>query len=153
MRKPLTVVAVALTVLALGTGAAAQNPPATPPAVVVVQARDFGAIEGARLYQAYCASCHGWDGKGTGPAARSMPTAVPDLTKITSTHTDTDCFRHVLAELQLGHRSQAQPKVTEKDLDMPNWGPIFYAMSSDPALGNMRIHNVAKYVTSLQAAK
>jgi mono/diheme cytochrome c family protein len=155
MRKNLTLLAVALLVLALGASVAAQSPPPpkAPPAVVVVNAHDFGAIEGARLYQAYCASCHGWDGKGNGPAARSMPAPVPDLTQLAATHTDTDCFRHVLAQLQEGHRPPNEPKMSEKDLDMPNWGPIFKSMSSDPGIGYLRLRNVSQYVTTIQTKK
>lgn len=155
MRKHVAFVAVALVVGALGASVAAQSPPraSAPPAVIVVPARDFGAIEGAKLYEAYCSSCHGVDGKGNGPAARALQPSPPDLTRIQATHTDTDCFRHVLAELRLGHRTSAEPKVSGRDLDMPNWGPIFYAMTMDPVVGSMRLQNVASHVVSIQAAK
>jgi mono/diheme cytochrome c family protein len=75
MRNTLTLLAVALLALTLGASAAAQSPPApsAPPKVAIVEARTFGVIEGAKLYEIYCASCHGQDGKGNGPAARALP--------------------------------------------------------------------------------
>jgi len=34
---------------------------------------------GARVYALYCASCHGEDGSGEGPAARSLPNKPRDF--------------------------------------------------------------------------
>lgn len=38
--------------------------------------------EGGRLYQHYCASCHGLDGRGSGPVTPALKTIPPDLTRI-----------------------------------------------------------------------
>ena len=109
MRKPLAIIVVALAVLALGASAAAQSQPAqnATPTVVTTNAKDVRTIEGAKLYDAYCASCHGRDGKGNGPAAKAMPTPVPDLTQLNAKNGGTDCFRPVLAEQHQG--ADAQP--------------------------------------------
>jgi|OpeIllAssembly_1097287.scaffolds.fasta_scaffold277769_2 mono/diheme cytochrome c family protein len=154
MRKPLTIVAATFAVLALGAGAAAQNPPRpiAPPTIVIVEARPADNIDGAALFQAYCASCHGRNGKGDGPAARAIRTPVPDLTQIAAAHPGTDCWLHVLAELRTGHRNDWEPNVSRTDLDMPNWEPILRSMSSvDPAMGRLRLTNVSRYVASIQA--
>jgi mono/diheme cytochrome c family protein len=37
---------------------------------------------GAELFDRFCASCHGSEARGDGPVARSLNTAVPDLTRI-----------------------------------------------------------------------
>ena len=37
------------------------------------------AASGKRTFMDYCASCHGPDGRGHGPAASALKTAPPDL--------------------------------------------------------------------------
>jgi mono/diheme cytochrome c family protein len=41
---------------------------------------DYVAMSGKDLYQHFCASCHGAEGHGDGPAAASFKVEVPDLT-------------------------------------------------------------------------
>ena len=41
---------------------------------------DYVAMSGQDLYQRFCASCHGADGRGNGPVAASFKVEVPDLT-------------------------------------------------------------------------
>lgn len=153
MRVPSAIVALPLIVVAMTAGLAGQSPtpPRPAPSVVIVPAHDVGSLEGAALYEAYCAACHGRDGKGDGPAARSMPTPVPDLTRIAATHDGRDCARHLIAELQDGHRRPHEPRMSEQDLDMPNWWPIFRSIQSDEAVAYYRLRNVALHVASLQA--
>ena len=43
---------------------------------------DYVAMSGKDLYQRFCASCHGAEGHGDGPAAASFKVEVPDLTLI-----------------------------------------------------------------------
>jgi mono/diheme cytochrome c family protein len=40
------------------------------------------SIQGPALSKAYCASCHGADGKGDGPMAKSLKVKPADLTRI-----------------------------------------------------------------------
>jgi Cytochrome c len=155
MRKPLTFIAVVLAILALGAGVAAQSPPypAAPPKVVVVKITPTRSVDGAVLYQAYCASCHGPTGRGDGPAAHALTTPVPDLTQYSQSHSG-DCLLSVLGELQAGHRLPAEPKVSEQDLDMPSWGPIFRSLSSaNPEMAYLRLTNVSRHVASIQKQK
>lgn len=41
---------------------------------------DYVAMSGKDLYQRFCASCHGAEGRGDGPVAPSLKVEVPDLT-------------------------------------------------------------------------
>lgn len=43
---------------------------------------DYVAMSGEDLYQRFCASCHGAQGRGDGPVAASFKIEVPDLTLI-----------------------------------------------------------------------
>jgi mono/diheme cytochrome c family protein len=47
---------------------------------------DYVAMSGRDLYQRFCASCHGVDGRGTGPVASSFSIEVPDLTLLGRRH-------------------------------------------------------------------
>jgi mono/diheme cytochrome c family protein len=57
---------------------------------------DFAAtaiVHGAKLYEANCVTCHGAEGRGDGPAAKSLPVPPADLTgPHLLTHTDGDLF-------------------------------------------------------------
>ncbi|MCK0096314.1 cytochrome c [Yoonia sp. F2084L] len=41
-------------------------------------------VDGPTMFMENCASCHGADGMGNGPAARGLAVAPPDLTTITA---------------------------------------------------------------------
>jgi mono/diheme cytochrome c family protein len=48
----------------------------------VAWSADYVAMSGGDLYQRFCASCHGAQGRGDGPVAASFKIEVPDLTLI-----------------------------------------------------------------------
>ena len=48
----------------------------------VASATDLGSMTGQQVYLRYCASCHGGDGRGTGPAAAALRAPPPDLTQL-----------------------------------------------------------------------
>jgi mono/diheme cytochrome c family protein len=48
----------------------------------VANAADFTSMTGQQVFQRLCASCHGADGRGAGPAAAALRTAPPDLTQL-----------------------------------------------------------------------
>jgi mono/diheme cytochrome c family protein len=45
-------------------------------------ATDVTAMTGEQVFVRFCASCHGRDGRGTGPAAAALRAPPPDLTQI-----------------------------------------------------------------------
>ncbi len=45
-------------------------------------AQGFAAYSGEELYQRFCGSCHGPEGRGDGPVASSLSVLVPDLTRL-----------------------------------------------------------------------
>jgi mono/diheme cytochrome c family protein len=65
------IAALASSILLLARYAAAQSLPLTD-------------LSGAELFERFCAACHGTGGRGDGPVARGLATAVPDLTRISA---------------------------------------------------------------------
>jgi mono/diheme cytochrome c family protein len=52
------------------------------PQVMAADVFTLGDYSGEELFGRFCASCHGEHARGDGPVARSLNTAVPDLTRI-----------------------------------------------------------------------
>lgn len=103
------------------------------------------SLDGSDLFHAYCATCHGADGKGQGPVAPALNTSVPDLTTIAKRHGGlfpSKRIERVIAgdELILAHGTR----------EMPIWGPIFHQIEEDRDYGNIRLHNVARHLETIQ---
>jgi len=104
------------------------------------------ANSGSEMYAAYCASCHGKDAKGNGPAAPALKLPPPDLTTLAKRNGGKYPTLRVESILQ-GRESL----VSHGDQEMPVWGPVFRAMTSNPnAMVAMRIQNLNQYLESLQ---
>lgn len=107
------------------------------------------SIQGPALYTAYCAVCHGADGKGGGPMAKSLKVSPPDLTHIGAASAGSFPLvrvqRIISGEeaLPSGHGTHA----------MPVWGPVFSQVAWDQDLGRLRIYNLAKYIEALQSKR
>ena len=120
------------------------------PAVAAGQAKKIemkpapvtNASDGAQMFQAYCAACHGKEGKGDGPAASALKTKPADLTQLGKTHPgglSQKDFEDRLQGLNMPSAHGSSP--------MPVWGPVFRSLGNE----QLRIHNLKKYVDSLQA--
>ncbi len=125
-----------------------------PPVLVLAQpaikrepARATTLIEGDALYNAYCAVCHGKDGKGGGPAAAALKVPVPDLTQMAAQNDG----KFSAVDAQAAITGQGRPMVAAHGAqDMPIWGPIFRDLSSDPDVTRLRIANLVRHLESLQ---
>jgi mono/diheme cytochrome c family protein len=106
------------------------------------------SVEGPDLFRAYCASCHGKDGKGNGPAAPALKATVPDLTLIAKRNggkfPQERVRRIVMGEGMIASHGSRE---------MPVWGPIFHQVESDVDLGYVRVDNLLKYLRSIQVGK
>lgn len=106
----------------------------------------INSIRGENLYKAYCASCHGVDGRGNGPMAAWIKVAPPDLTRIAARNGGefplARIDRIISGEeaLPSGHGTRA----------MPIWGPVFSQVTRDQDLGKVRIDNLARYLRDIQ---
>jgi mono/diheme cytochrome c family protein len=123
--------------------------PKVPQPEVQPQAEKYliNSLDGQSLYITYCATCHGSDGKGSGPTATALKTPPADLTQIavrnSGVFSPRKVERAISGELEtLAHGTR----------EMPLWGPIFSQIAWDQDLGRLRVANLVKYLESIQKA-
>lgn len=95
------------------------------------------AAEGKEWFRDYCASCHGEDAKGHGPAAPALKDPPADLTTLAKRNNGKfppDYVKKVLA-----HGVAAPAHGTSA---MPIWGPTFAGVNQDKLI---------QYLESVQA--
>ena len=110
------------------------------------QAQTPEAASGKQTYREYCASCHGEDGKGMGPAASALRMPPSDLTTLAKRHAGKFPEDYVAEIVRLGKPIQAHGSS-----DMPVWGPIFSARDNFNELAvRQRIKNLCAYLATLQ---
>jgi mono/diheme cytochrome c family protein len=104
------------------------------------------AVSGKQTYMHYCASCHGVDARGDGPAAFVLKTPPPDLTGLAKRHGGKFPYDYVSDVLRFGTRI-----VSHGSSDMPIWGPIFGSMDNyNEVAVRKRIKDLSDYLASLQ---
>ena len=116
------------------------------PKVVNIPVRHTSANSGKEMFAAYCAACHGKDGKGNGPAAVALKAPPADLTILARQHAgkfpSIQVYRAITGEAGISaHGSK----------EMPVWGPVFMSMSHQhESEVHLRVANLTDYIKSLQ---
>jgi mono/diheme cytochrome c family protein len=105
------------------------------------------SIQGPALYTAHCAVCHGKDGKGGGPLAKSLKVAPPDLRRIAMRNGG----KFPMARIQRIISGEEPLPAGHGTREMPVWGPIFSQIAWDQDLGRVRVDNLARYIEGIQA--
>ena len=104
------------------------------------------AASGKEMFNAYCASCHGVDAKGNGPAAAALKNMPADLTALAKKNGGKYPAMRVMSSIQGGAGGAHGSK------DMPVWGPLFLSVSGGrESTVAQRITNLNGYIESLQA--
>lgn len=133
---------VVLAVVLLFTGAVVlmsqQKPAPSKPGNAAVE------LSGKEIFKAYCASCHGEDAKGHGPAALALKLAPPDLTLLAKRNGGKFPAEHVNTVIVHGVDTPAHGST-----EMPIWGPIFTGVN-DRRLVILRVNKVSEYLETLQ---
>ncbi len=111
-----------------------------------VPIKPTSAASGEEMYKSYCASCHGADGDGNGPAAPALKVAPTDLTGLAKRNDGKYPAMKVASVL---HGEEQLPAHGTKE--MPIWGNLFWSMSGGhQAEVQQRVANLNKYIESLQ---
>lgn len=100
---------------------------------------------GQEMYLTYCASCHGKDAKGNGPATPALKTSPTDLT--------TMAIRNggKFPSMRVGAILRGQEDLSAHgSKDMPVWGPLIKSRClGQPELA-LRLKNLTDYLKSVQ---
>ena len=127
--------------LAAGMSVLAQSGPK-----VVIPVNKTSPVDGKKMYQGYCAPCHGADGKGNGPVASALKTAPTDLTVLSKNNSGKFPNVHLVSVLEFGSALPAHGSAA-----MPVWGPILGRMNQTNSMDKqLRISNLVRYIESLQ---
>jgi mono/diheme cytochrome c family protein len=101
---------------------------------------------GKDMYNAYCASCHGANATGDGPAASALKATPTDLTKLSQSNNGQFPADKVSSILKGTADMPAHGSA-----DMPVWGPVFGKISQGhESEVQLRINNLTKYLQSIQ---
>lgn len=106
----------------------------------------IASVEGKDLYMAYCASCHGVEGRGDGPVAAALKGPLADLRTIARRNRGKFPREAIEAMILEGKGARG----AHGSEDMPVWGPVFRKVEKDQDLGLVRVRRLADYLASLQ---
>jgi len=104
------------------------------------------SMDGAALYKAYCATCHGTDAKGIGPMTEWLKIKSPDLTRLSIR----EGGKFPLVRVQRIISGEENITAGHGTREMPVWGPVFSQIAWDQDLGRIRVYNLAKYIEKIQ---
>ncbi len=122
-----------------GVTASAQN-------VKKVSVTPTSVSSGVEMFKTYCASCHGTDGKGGGPAAAALAKPPANLTELSKRNGGKFPSIKVYGAIK-GDTSTA----AHGSKDMPVWGSVFQSLShGDQGQVQLRITNLTEYIQSIQ---
>jgi len=100
---------------------------------------------GRDLYMSFCVSCHGWTGKGDGPAAPALKAAPADLTQISRRNggkfPSTKVKRYIDGDQPIQAHGSRQMRV---------WGKVLSRESSGDNETRLQILALTKFIESIQ---
>jgi mono/diheme cytochrome c family protein len=104
------------------------------------------AASGKVLFTNHCASCHGADAKGAGPAAIALKVQPPDLTALAKVNHGKFPYEQVRKAIT-GDTTVA----AHGSRDMPTWGAMFLGMNGvNEKDAEQRIADLTDYLKAIQ---
>jgi mono/diheme cytochrome c family protein len=145
--KKLALIFTALIVLTCAVAAQDQTQDQNQKVIQHATVKSTSPASGQEMYKAYCAVCHGTDGKGGGPAASALKVPPTDLTLLSKNNGGKFPAMKVASTI----RGEADlPAHGSKE--MPVWGSLFWSMShGHEGEVQQRVANLTEYIGSLQA--
>ena len=116
-------------------------PPMSPARGRYISVERIASVDGDDNFQAYCASCHGRDGRGAGPAAQALEVPPADLTLIV-VRNGTFPSAQVRETIRGNHSGPL--------VGMPQWTPILQTISLDDSEAMLRLVNLVRHIESVQ---
>lgn len=143
MRNQILIPTILASALALGFAIAGYTQEKTE--VRHIPAPNTDIASGTAMYRAYCAVCHGADGRGNGPAATAFKVAPTDLTLLAKKNGGK------FPDFKVSNIISGDGSVTAHgSREMPMWGDVFRDINRDEAKVTLRVHNLTQYIGSLQ---
>ena len=105
------------------------------------------SLSGADMYRTWCASCHGSEGKGNGPAAAALKKAPADLTMLAKKNGGTFPAGRVRNFIE---GKDAATIAAHGSREMPIWGDVFRNIANDPGAVTYRVVTLSSYLETLQ---
>jgi mono/diheme cytochrome c family protein len=102
-------------------------------------------LSGKEMFKTYCATCHGEDAKGHGPATAALKVAPPDLTQLAKRNHGTFPSAYVNNVIVHGVNTPAHGSAS-----MPIWGAIFVGINDQRTIV-VRVNRLCDYLETLQA--
>jgi mono/diheme cytochrome c family protein len=134
---------IAIVLVLLGCGIASSQ---TSPQVKKSPVKETSPASGKEMYLQYCASCHGKDGKGNGPAAPALKVAPANLATLSARNNG------AFPEIKVSRIIDGSDDLAAHgSRDMPTWGQVFHQMEGGgAATEKLRVANLTAYLKSLQ---
>ena len=138
---PLRVVLLGALLITLCSLSVAQEPE-----VINIPVRHTSASSGKQMFEAYCAACHGKEGKGDGPVAAALKAPPADLTVLARQNNGK------FPSIRVAKAITGEAGISAHgSKEMPVWGPVFMSMSHQhESQVHLRVANLTEYVKSLQ---
>lgn len=112
---------------------------------IKIPVADAPAHKGGAMFDLYCATCHGADGKGNGPTASAFQKPLPDLTLLAKNNHGE--FPGARVMMTLGRIPDAS---AHGSANMPIWGNLFRSAGQSELETQRRIYNLTHYLEILQ---
>ncbi len=123
--------------------AATAEPAAATPQIVLKQVEPVYPFDGAHIYAAYCADCHGEAGKGDGRLVAALGTPMPDLT-------------HMADDSGKFNRGAARKAIAKKHMipteEAESWQDVLVGSFGDQR-GELMLTELVRHLETLQAPR